>query len=62
MLDLVHTANPEKSNMVRVTDCAYTEHRKKCNRCPFAELCQEVEYQNLDEVELKEAACCLELP
>lgn len=61
MLSLVSTPQPEKSNVVRVTDCVYTEHRKKCDRCPFAELCQEVEYQNLDEVELKEAVESLSL-
>jgi hypothetical protein len=32
---------------------AYTEHRQKCERCPFKEVCTQVEYKELGQDELR---------
>lgn len=62
MLESVAGANLEEklqSNKLRAQDCAYTEKRYHCRRCPFRELCEGVAYENVDEGELRAKAAQL---
>lgn len=43
-------------NTVEVTDCSYTDQRYRCGRCPFRELCEAVNYEQVANGELRSAA------
>ena len=62
MLSLVDAPTVDEqiaSNKVLPTACSYTAQRRACNRCPFRELCQSVEYQDADAGQLRAAAAQL---
>lgn len=50
------TEDQLKKNQLAVTDCSYTTQKYRCQRCPFKELCEAVDYQNVDAGELRQAS------